>query len=772
MITKYIDKYELKILKKGRKWFKVDGWCHKEQLLINDITKDFEVGKTYTVYARKEEDKTKYGTTNSFFAISKEEYLEEIEGIKLARVKEELERYASFTKRHEKTREKIKSIINHEALENRKEELLQQLKEVEKDLKLKECKSDARNLIDRIKKTKDSDYNPCGKIDQIKALITRFSDTMKTLKEKDEDFFNELIQEAFDICESITLQCNNCTDTLYCIRIMKKIFIVDDTYCSDCYTEIIDNITKEAVQEGENLIYKKLDEIEESIAAGSSEIPKMTDYDVYKYMKNNLNDSVNSKVEIVKEKRLRYLEKLQLEKEEAEKEKVAKYQKDESYNYLINNVFELKDKKAFTTTLIANGVSLEESEELFERVRYVDDNVYILTFRLDREMFKETIDTLIQSVKTGDRTTEYISKNPYKLIELLLEKNIISIDAINEDDEVQKIKLWSNEITEPFEYRKEEVYGEIYYFVTKEMPGIYERDSSYNAYYIVGWDKENNSGFSHRIPWAQYKYENMSVKEIVDYIFRYEEGFKRIQGDILTKEYEIKEITEHIITTTRIVSLNEKEDKDIFVDIDSDKNFQMIKDQVENPIKKNNRVDFRKNLYVVGDSVKIPRLNSRPVFINCKVFCNNKEIFSSDTPIEFNTNKEGTRLKYSLYYKEATYNLTYTVEHTEKTKKILVDSNVTRSISSNSFLESKMNSENLKTKQYYLGEHKVTCKALYRGFPFERGSDGVPHVNEIYCRGKFTISHGQHSFVEYGKEDKVYEIRPAIRHRKKRIYVD
>lgn len=776
MVEEAYGLYDVHVKKIGRKWIAIDGLCSKNQVLICDITKDFEIGKTYEIYAKCITDKTRYGTTKSYYPMLKEECIDFIRERRLNRFHNELNRYSGFRKRHSDTKDKIMNIINDEVLADYKEELLHELKEVEKDLKFKEYQSNGTYMMEKFRRIKNYKYSEWARIELIINLIVDYDNTMSILKEKDIDFFNEIMQDAFDICESITLECDDCTDMFYCIRKMKKFFINDGTYGCDCYKEVIDNITKDTIQKGENLINEKLDEIEESIAANIEEVPLLTDCRIYRCMKDKgyLEGSIKVRIEEVENKITQHREKLKLEREKArkerekaEKEKVDAYKKDKRYDYLVNNVFELKDKKAFTTTLIANGVGLEDSEKLFEKSKYIDDNVYILTFRLGRELFKEAIDNLIKPIDTGNRVREYISKRPYDLIEMLLEKNVISIDVINEEDDTQKIKLWSNDITEPFEYRKEEVYGETYYFVTKEMTSVYRVDGTYNAYYIVGWDKDNNSGFSHRIPWKEDVYENMSVKEIVDYIFMYNYGYKRIQGDILVKEFETKEVIENITYTTRTVKVNEKVRENTYKEVDSDYYLKMVKDQVDNPIKKDEKKIYRKNLYVVGDCLKV----DNEIFTNCKVFCNDREIFSSDTPIEFNTYERGERLKYSLYYQPVTYELSYEVKHAERIKTVSVDSNGLEDYDTTRYLE-KMKNREIESEQYYIGEHKVNCKALYAGISFERGSDGVEHVDKIYCIGKFTISHGQHTFVEYGQEDKVYELRAAIRHRKKRLYID
>lgn len=707
MIKTEVGKYEIVVKKVGRKWIEADASC-KSQIEINDLTKNFEVGNKYLIYAKRKIDKNRYGTTIKYYPIMEEDFNESLISSHKEKCKELLDKYETFDKRHENTRNAIMVSAHND------DELLSRLKDIEYKLKIKEEKSELENLNSKIYRAMRFDASYVYKFNYIAKNIAEIN-KLKLLKNENKSEIDESIGKAFLKCFTCIKNMENIISKFDALKYLK------DNYNCDNKT-LLDEVKKECDDYCSNYIKRIRTYYNEGYAVKSENL------DIFEYVSERIKEQLNEL------------------KEDAKLVDVSKF------NYVIKNIFNIRTEESLN--MVLNRLGVEYTEDVFNKYKAFDGKFYILSFRLSPEMFRiAKEDCGLMAMTYGDyiHTNEYVCTDPYMLLYKLLESKTIKLDNINDMDEESKIELWSNEITKPYTYRKEDVDGETYYFVTKELQEM--QIDKYNAYYIVGWDKDTKRGFSHRLPWRDNKYENMTIKEIVYETFKYNEGYKRIQGDVIVKEYNIKH-EEHIFErVVRNIVLNGKEytlNADMFekdfkkseykpADIINDKKYKTL---IED------RIDYRKNMYVEG--MRINGLND--AFDSCKLYCNGKEIFSSTTPVRFNFEQKGTKLKYNIYFEPITYTSKCDIK-TRTIKKVVILDGEER--------VKELNDKDITAKTLFLGDHKVVCNNLDEIYSAE------VNVKSILCIGEFRIYHSEHSSVRYGKENKAYKIELAIRHRKK-----
>lgn len=727
MVTEKVGKFKINVTKVGRKWLTISDYG-KGQVEINDSTKDFEVGGEYEIYAKCITESNKFGTTKKYYPLSQEEYMALEEEQRQSEFLSLLKKYEDYDKRHSRTKEKLVSLADGD------EELLSKLSEVEEMLEHKELVSDVGYLKRKVDDAKYFDSSNGYKIDYI---ISKIKHSNVYFKQHDiEKEFKSLMNFAFNICKDILENTKESTLKLELIKDVEDFF---ETELKDILDETISFCTKKCIEH--------LDEIENTINEGYKITFDVNSDKYYYALKQNdyLDENIKNRIDELNDK---------LQNVNSNK-----------YDYLINNVFSIKDLESFRMTL--NSYDIDDDnyiEETFNKYKFIDDKVYILNYRLSKDMFKDLIDEILFPIKLKvsiksafnrsieiDRrrieTGEYYSRNPYLILRKLLDNGDIEFTEKKIDDEnsdEKNIMLWSSEITKPFNYRKEEVYGEMYYFVTKKLYSP-RMDDYYNAYYIVGWDSDTKRGFSHRLPWYENMYEGMTLKEILDDTFRFKEGYKRIQGDVIAKEYDYNINTEQIKHLTRTLVVNGIEHTD------SSKNFISLErlEEIQKSETVFKRDDIRKNLYIEGEYVQL----SNNVYKSAKVYCNGKLVGDFDTPVKFNRHEDGTKIKYDLYYEPAEYEISYKEDYEEKSTLEI--------IGYNSFSK-----YNLDIKTNNLGEHKLCGKIITEHMT---NFYNFTPTQQICCVGPFSLTHGEHSSVTYGEEGKAYVLQLAKRHRKKGV---
>lgn len=717
-----VGKYEIRVQKVGRKWLTIEGRCSKTQVEINELTKDCVEGGVYDIYAICVTDSNRYGTTRKYYPISKEEFEEKrIEQLKQEiildkeKCKIKLEQYANYTSRHQNTRERIKSLAHGDT------ELLNELAKVEKDLRLNEDKESIMYLKSKIRNAKGFDSSTFYKLDYIQDKINQNSWVLERVKDEQPNLYEEVRNLAVETHKELIFNMKDFDDIFYIYENLSSIYKEED------FSDLLEEIKIKH----EEYCLSKLSEIEEFYDKGIPVSDTIYPKDVYKKYRNKgyISDTVESAIADLEIK----MKNLDVSK----------------FNYTIRNIFEIKDKDAFTHSMKSIRIVDEVIEEVFDENKFFyDEKVYILSYRLEKEFFKKVVKN--ELTRIGN---EYLCKNPYKLLYELVEGGYIEIkeNSNEHDSEIEKIMLWSDELTEPFSYRKEIVNGETYYFVTKELYSEYRHDN-YNAYYIVGWDSDTKRGFSHRLPWAKDKYEEMTIKDIVEDTFRLNEGFKRIQGDVIIKEYNLRKVVDNIKYLKQIITINNKKPTEYEI---KSKNYTFLgveeidvsREKYEGKEFKETKRQYRKNIYVIGEKLYGIKSFYSDIFRNAIVYCDDKELLRFNKPVEFNTNKKGTKIKYNLYYEPVEYEISYETRDEDDIYYLVEDEN-----GEQIFKMTKYEPEN---EDFYIGEHLVNSNTI------KYTSTGV------YCIGRFSIKHSEHNYIEYGEDGKVYNIELAIRHKKK-----
>lgn len=713
MIKAEIGKYEVKVEKVGRKWIQIEANC-KAQLAINNLTNGFEAGNVYYVYAKKKTDSNRYGTTIQYFPIDQETFKEKIKenDIKIAR--ELLVKYEGYSKKHDGMRDKI---LSHS---HQNEEIIDKLNNIEKLLEEKEETSLLYSLNDKAKKALLFDSSLEYKLNYIINKILEARE-LTVAKSEREDFSN-ILSEMHNRCYQIIEKIQSIDKRVESFYRLKKTLNIENKEFEEKIQEECDRYLLEYMNKT-RIYYNN----------GYAVSPKKLD--ILKYASKHVQNRLKS-----------------FEKEIYDVNV-------EPLRYLISNIFNIRTPDSMQ--MLLNKLGIEYEDDRLSEYRAYDGNIYILSYRLTPEIFKLAVNEcgLVNLRGMGyELSNKYVSTDPYMLLFKLVENRIIEPAKCEGDNfsDFEKIKLWSNNIMDPFTFRKEIVDEELYYFVTKEM--TMPSGDKYNAYYIVGWDEDTKRGFSHRIPWKDRVYESMSIKEIIYKIFRYNEGYKRIQGDVIAKEYDIEKNLYVIEKIYRNININGTERKvqispSYFSPEREVLASQYVPTDIDNseicsPLS-DGRIDYRKNLYVEGKKIN----NTNEGFAKCYVYCNNKRIFSSETPVRFNFNGNGEKLKYGLYYENITYesNCEIEVERIEKYR--ITDSN-----NKAEDLGAAVIADNC--DEAMLGDHRIMCREIKNNI-YRFGS------KEILAYGTFKITHSEHSSITYGDEDKVYKVTLATRHRSK-----
>lgn len=610
----------------------------------------------------------------------------------------------------------------------------------------KESYDEQQSFLD-IEDTKEKLLYKIGK-------YTRYNSTahykLEYIYEKSLEFKEEIDKiskypEMYDSLKNIVVTAFNdlILDVEGCIRMFNIYEKLTSIYGKDICTEDMFNRMKKKF---EDYYLNELNEIEVFYDKGYPVFKEI--YDKESYAKLDKKGYIS---DVIKEK----IEKLKSKKESINTERI---------DSVMKNIFSIRDKNAFNMSLSSLKFKDSEIDRIFKRAKYRgDEKVYILSYRLEKEFFKKALNKyglieISEMNERGYRFREYICRNPYLFLYKLVEGGYIDLDSIENNDspenEVKKIMLWSDNLTEPFSFRKEHFDSQDYYFITKKMYNSYN-DFNYNAYYIVGFDKDTGRGFSHRLPWFEDKYEKMSIEEIVRDTFKLDKGYKRIQGDVIVKEFDAPKKIDVTRYIDRIVNIDGSE-KTYYFKIKGDNSMQDEINKLRESEFKYTDYEFRKNLHVEGDYFIGNNVFSPIViFKECKVYCNNKEVAKFDKPVKFNTYGEGTKIKYNLYYEDVELNVAYNYrEEVDEYYLLKLDDEEERV-------------RDIKKMNVYLGEHLVqgnVIRTLYRPV-FGRT------LNQVYCFGEFSIKHSEHTYIKYGSPGKVYSIELAKRHKSKMLRV-
>ena len=723
-----VGKYEIRVQKVGRKWLTIEGRCSKSQVEINELTKDFVEGGVYDIYAKCVTDSNRYGTTKKYYPISKEEAKNFAIEQDREKCKDKLKEYARYTKRHDKTRERIEYLAHND------EDLLNELSHVEKDLRLAEDRDTIYYLESKIRSAKRFDSSSYYKLNYIQGKLRDFPSLIARVKNEQADLYEELKELVIETHKELIFNIGSHIARFEIYEGLEKIYKDED----------LSSLLKELKEKHEVFCLNKVKGLEDYYKKGFPvlcDIYSKEDYDKLRD-KGYISDLVDSSFEDM-ENKMKTLD-------------VSKL------NYTIRNVFDIKDEDSFRLSMKSLNIKDKTIDEIFDKNKFRYDNkIYILSYRLEKDFFKKAKDEKLLVRSLDD---DYTCSNPYRFLFELVEEGYIEIkeNSGEHDSEIEKILLWSDELTEPFSYRKELVNGETYYFVTKELYSQYYQDN-YNAYYIVGWDSDTKRGFSHRLPWFKDKYENMSIKNIVEDTFKLNQGYKRIQGDVIAKEYNMTKVVEPISYLKQIITINDKVEE---YEINSrrstwsGKSEDVSQEKYEGKEFKEKKIQYRKNMYVVGEKLEALRSFYDDVFKNAVVYCDDKEILRFDTPIRFNQDKIGTKIKYNLYYEDVKCEISYETRSEDDIYYLIEDEK--------GDVIHKSSAYGIENINLYLGEHLVNSNVIER---LTRGAFEGTRVREIYCLGKFNIKHSEHRYVEYGEDNKVYRIELATRHKKKDAYI-
>ena len=410
----------------------------------------------------------------------------------------------------------------------------------------------------------------------------------------------------------------------------------------------------------------------------------------------------------------------------------------------------------------------EKIRELFDRYAY-KNYLYILNIRIsDIETFKQVMSSkVVIKVDALIENENYVVVNPWDLFDILVLKNEITV--AKELTDIEKIRLLGRSIGDKFSFIKDDVYGQTYYFVTEERTNKYT-DSSYNAYYLIGIDSEHGTGFQHRLPWEKSKYDNMSVKEIVDYTFGYKHGFKRVQGDVIAREVildfdEVKEI--ETITSSSIT-------------LENGNSFTFITDRIRNKFINNELVkdndifsyfnnksfssinkELRKDMRVVAEK-SIQYNNCDMILFNGKITYKDEIILDfTDKCIYLRNYKDESfkKIKFNFYYLDAELG---EVTSKEEVKYNKIINKVKTIFEDGTIKELPFNS---KYKTFYVDCYDE-LKERVIGKAGEHTLEAHDYNRQYNIfEGPITIKHSSHQTVVFGEEGKYYQVALAIRHR-------
>lgn len=785
-MSKLID---LTVKKVGRKWLEVkeDEEYLAGKLLIDENTKDFEVGSKINILGDKEKIKNRYGTTITYtckkvidskeLAILKEE---EDKKRKIKSVLSNIDKYAEKFKNYEYLITTSSTVYNNfiqvlemaihyykkynanefiEVANTAFNYLLKTTKDINVLKRILKCDLismenkiifeneililQEQNKIDIMKDFADKFKKYDYKIDNTSKIYTEFMEVLSNAVPKFEkldvqlflDTSNEAIYNLIKSTESEIilnelLTVNKINDENK--ELIENILL--EKYNKDIFTKL----TRKK-QVNELNIYTELPDYSDKFNEENTQL-------YYSLIANRNNFSKTDSLNV--------MDNLYIKKSYEEFKKYLEY----NHN---NHIIDTFDWNKFFNTE-------EKMRELFDKYAY-KGYLYVLNIRIsDIDTFKQVMSSkIVVKVDALIENENYVVVNPWDLFDILVLKNEITV--AKELTDVEKIRLWGRSIGDKFSFIKDDVYGQTYYFVTEEITNKYD-GFSYDAYYLIGIDDEHGTGFQHRLPWEKSKYNNMSVKEIVDYTFGYKHGFKRVQGDVIAREVildfdEVKEI--ETITSSSIT-------------LENGNSFTFVTDRIRNKFINNELVkdndifsyfnnksfslinkELRKDMRVVAEK-SIQYNNCDMILFNGKITYKDEIILDfTDKCIYLRNYKDESfkKIKFNFYYLDAELG---EVTSKEEVKYNKIINKVKTIFEDGTIKELPFNS---KYKTFYVDYYDELKERVI-------GKAGE-HIIEAYdynksyniFEGPITLRHSSHKTVTFGEEGKYYQVALAIRHK-------
>lgn len=296
-----------------------------------------------------------------------------------------------------------------------------------------------------------------------------------------------------------------------------------------------------------------------------------------------------------------------------------------------------------------------------------------------------------------------------------------------------------------------------------------DSDKIYYAYYIVGIN-DDNTGFQHRLPWKpEGEYENKSLKEIIDEVFGYKYGFKRVQGDVIAREVTVaknikrveKENLKYVFETQNdVLELYKTEYVRIYV------NDELVKEYSDNLSRSVlNEVILRKDLMLYAAKIHTYK-HGILIAENPIIKYKNDEILSlhDKTIAIYNENKNGSvKIKFNFYYAEC-INAYEKLESEEP----LITTNVVISCENERYNQPiEFFSRTYKLIRYFDDDYDENDNVV--GIIGKSG-DHVVHASDcinkcLAFEGPIEIDHSQHKKINFGEKGRYYQIGVAVRHK-------
>lgn len=387
-----------------------------------------------------------------------------------------------------------------------------------------------------INKIMDYDCNAYKKFTYIKNKFSYRQDDIKLARE-DEDYvydeLKELVEEKF---EELVSGLSSLTQKIEVFDLLTTFFDLEEN------SELF-NVLEEVKKDCNNLFLKKIDIAnkcyESNLPVLAQDIFSNMEYGRY-LKKGFISSDTDLKIKELESK----IKGLDCSK----------------FNYLINNLFNAYDCKTFKEFVNLGDKKVSDSviNEVFEENKCgFDDKIYILTFRLGKELFKEAIGNmglnLINLKEVG--FYGYACKNPYLLLNKLIEEGILTkyskeTDANDEAADLENILLWSGGMEKPREYFKGIVDGKLYYVIRPRKPKFikveYEDMMHYKIgpytadapQYLIGYDDLTNKGF---VVIPPLSIVGSDVERTVNRMFKLDEGFKHLISNVSIREFTYEE---------------------------------------------------------------------------------------------------------------------------------------------------------------------------------------------------------------------------------------
>lgn len=732
-----VGKFTVKVKKVGRKWLTLNGRCSKEQLEINHLTKDFNEGGIYEVYAKCITEFNGYGATKKYYAIDEGE-------AKKGECQILLNKYSGYYRRDNDMRERIIKLADNN------QDLLDKLKNVEVELRKKETKESLGYLKGNVYQITKYDCDADRKLRYMQEKIENKQDDINFAKLHQDELYKDVREAVVEDCEEAIFDLDSLSAKFKFFEFLVSVFDLEE---DSELNRILDKLKEYC-----NKVYlKRFDEInklyEEGFPVLAQNVFNCEEYEKY-LQKGFISDEVALKV-----------------KELEDKMKSLDYSK---FKPLIEKVFSTKGYKAFNDTVKAEYPQsrIDKHHDIIDVIfnaNKFNDKIYILNARLDRELFKKALSKCgLKQIKSEDfkklsmaNFDEYVCRNPYMLLHEMIKEGYLTLkddaeankEKTEEEIDIENILLWSNKISEPFTYKKEKIGDSLYYLVKKEMSYF---GDCYDTYHLVGFDNLVNQGFSLKLQYNK-KYEDMSVKDIASRIFKEDEGYKHFIDDMVIQELDLKRVEEKKYYLIKTLTINgHSRDYEERMDISSEDVLEekVAEAKAEKSGFKFTKIQCRKNLYIEGE-----KSNACNIFKNAVVYCNDKLVAQFDSYVRFNRYEDGTKIKYDLYYEEIKdFEVDCRANIETKVKYKAIDETGKEIFTRDDGFAENLVQANIKVNNNVILNVKVS----------DINNADIPWYGECSVYGKFTVNYDDTN-LEYGEDNKVYILAKSIKPLKDRF---